>query len=162
MSLKIDITVESGAWSQFAQAEAATRAAVDACVAGAEADVADDEELSVLLCDDARIRELNRDFRGLDKATNVLSFPAAATPGVKVLGDVAIAYETVAREASDEGKSFGDHYAHMVVHGLLHILGYDHEADDEAEEMEALERVILNRMGIADPHAIGDGDTITR
>ncbi len=156
MSLKIDIVVESGDWAALPDVEGLTRAAVEACVAVSGADVGDNEELSLLLCDDARIRELNRDFRGLDKPTNVLSFPAATSPGQTVLGDIAIAQETIAREAIKERKSLSDHYTHMVVHGLLHILGYDHEADDEAEEMEALERGILDRLGIADPY-LDDG-----
>ena len=159
MSLKIEIVVESGEWKAFPRVEQMTREAVDACLAESEADVSDDGELSLLLCDDARIRELNRDFRGIDKATNVLSFPAAEAPGQTTLGDIAIAHETVAREAREEAKSFADHYAHMVVHGLLHILGYDHEDDDEAEEMEALERATLKRLGIADPYFDDDGDT---
>ncbi len=106
--------------------------------------------------DDARIRELNRLWRGFDKPTNVLSFPSPDTqPGpARTLGDIAISYETAAREAAAEDKSFGDHIAHLSVHGFLHLLGYDHESDDDAEEMEGLERAILARIGISDPYVV--------
>jgi len=112
--------------------------------------------VTVVLDDDARIRELNRLWRGFDKPTNVLSFPSPDTqPGpARTLGDIAISYETAAREAAAEDKSFGDHIAHLSVHGFLHLLGYDHESDDDAEEMEGLERAILARIGISDPYVV--------
>jgi probable rRNA maturation factor len=118
-------------------------------------------EVSLLLCDDARIREINREWRGLDKPTNVLSFPAAPKEALAkspMVGDIAVAFETVTREAQEEGKTFADHYAHMIVHGFLHLVGYDHESDAEAEEMEALEIRILGELGIADPYASGELD----
>ena len=161
MAPVIEIMIEAGGWDALGDIETLTRRAVETCVEMADAEVDEEEELSLLLCDDARIRELNRDFRGLDKPTNVLSFPAPEQVGSLALGDIAIAFETVAREAAEEGKSLADHYSHMVVHGLLHILGYDHEMDDEAEIMEALERAILGRMGIADPYASAGGDPAT-
>jgi probable rRNA maturation factor len=113
-------------------------------------------ELSLLLTDDKRIRVVNRDWRGLDKATNVLSFPAAPPERIAdspVLGDIVLAYETVAREAQAEGKSLSDHFSHLVIHGLLHLLGEDHETEAEAERMESLEVAALARLGIADPYA---------
>ena len=98
---------------------------------------------------------LNRDWRGIDKPTNVLSFPVRRRKpdGLPaLLGDVIVAYETLAREASEENKPFLHHLAHLAVHGFLHLLGYDHETDSEAEAMEGLEREILARLGIADPY----------
>ena len=113
--------------------------------------------VSLLFADDATIRVLNRDWRGKDKATNVLSFPPPDTgfpEGPEPMGDIALALETVTREANDEGKPFADHLAHLLVHGFLHLAGYDHETDEEAEEMEALERSILATLAIPDPYAI--------
>lgn len=116
----------------------------------------DDAELSLLLTDDAHIRVLNRQWRDQDKPTNVLSFPSADEdddePG-PLIGDVIVAHETTAREAAEEGKSFEDHFTHLLVHGLLHLFGYDHIEDDEAEEMEAFETEILAGLGVADPYA---------
>jgi probable rRNA maturation factor len=112
----------------------------------------------VTLTDDAAIRLLNRDWRGMDKPTNVLSFPQADLPeGVDApqpLGDVIIALETLQAEAAAEGKAPAHHLAHLVVHGTLHLMGYDHLEDDEAEEMEALERRILAGLGIDDPYRL--------
>ncbi len=110
--------------------------------------------VTVVVDDDARIRALNRLWRGFDKPTNVLSFPSPDTqPGpARTLGDIAISFETAAREAAAEDKSLADHVAHLSVHGFLHLLGYDHESDDDAEEMEGLERVILAQIGVSDPY----------
>ena len=105
--------------------------------------------IDVLLCDDARIHELNREWRGHDKPTNVLSFEDIDD---NVLGNIAIAHDYCAREAIEQNKSFADHISHMVVHGTLHILGFDHIEDDEAEEMEALEIEILAKLGINTPY----------
>ena len=112
-------------------------------------------EISILLTNDTGIRALNRAWRGIDKPTNVLSFPTP--PGVpeaarRHLGDVALAYETLAREAADEGKAFADHLSHLVVHGVLHLVGFDHAAADDAATMEAREVGALARLGIADPY----------
>lgn len=107
---------------------------------------------------DSAIRGLNKTHRGIDKATNVLSFPAydpdePRPPGEPVhLGDVVLAYETIMREAVEQSKDFHDHVTHLLVHGVLHLLGYDHEEDGEAEEMEALEISILNGLGIKNPY----------
>jgi probable rRNA maturation factor len=112
--------------------------------------------VAVALIDDRAIRKLNRTYRGKDKPTNVLSFPAGGVPDGKSktrpLGDVAIALGTVKREAKAQGKTVDDHVAHLMVHAVLHLLGYDHEADPDAEEMEALERKALAALGIADPY----------
>ena len=115
-----------------------------------------DSELSLVFTNDADIREINAKWRHIDKPTNVLSFPAfALQPGQEpgeILGDIVIARETVAREAAEEHKSFDDHLSHLVVHGLLHLMGYDHQNDEEAEQMETLERKILASLGISDPY----------
>tara|TARA_R110002096_G_scaffold20029_6_gene66750 strand:+ start:473 stop:1024 length:552 start_codon:yes stop_codon:yes gene_type:complete len=117
-------------------------------------------ELSVLLADNTFVQSLNRKFRGKDKPTNVLSFPNAPTPAgahydePSSLGDIALAYETVKAEAKTHHKSFDDHLAHLVVHGVLHLLGYDHMDDKDAEKMEKRERDLLKLFGIADPYAL--------
>ena len=108
------------------------------------------------LVDDAQIRVLNAHWRGLDKPTNVLSFPAVAAEKIALapmLGDIVVAFETMQREAVGEGKTLADHFSHLVTHGFLHLLGFDHEDAAEAERMEALESDILARLGIADPYA---------
>ena len=137
--------------------------AVRAALAGADAPIADSVELGVRLTDDAEIRTLNRDWRDRDAATNVLSFALGEPPvdsnvengpadAAVMLGDIVVAYETCAGEAQEQGKSLADHLSHLVVHGTLHLLGFDHEADDEAEIMEALERAILAGIGVPDPY----------
>lgn len=114
--------------------------------------------VTVVIEDDERIRALNRQWRQIDQPTNVLSFPyPEAQPGpLRYIGDLAISYQTAAREAAAEGKSLNDHIAHLSVHGFLHLLGYDHESDAAAEEMEGLERVILARVGVADPYVASE------
>jgi probable rRNA maturation factor len=106
--------------------------------------------VALLLTDDDEMRVLNRTWKSKDAPTNVLSFPAPE--GFGSLGDVAMGFETVAREAQAQGKSFADHAAHLLVHGYLHLLGHDHHTDSEAEAMEAHERTILAALGIADPY----------
>ncbi|CAN7580689.1 rRNA maturation RNase YbeY [Bosea sp. LjRoot90] len=138
-------------------------AAVEAGLALAPVKPLPEAELSLLLTDDKRIRIVNRDWRGFDKATNVLSFPAAPPEKIAaspVIGDIVLAFETVAREAEAEEKSFGDHLSHLVIHGLLHLVGEDHETEDQAERMEALETSALARLGIADPYAGSDPEPI--
>jgi probable rRNA maturation factor len=154
----IDILVESPRWRAAPDAAAVLRRAIGA--AADSVDVPADAALAIVLTDDAAMRELNGRWRGRAEPTNVLSFPAAdraARDGA--LGDIAIAYETTAREAEAEGKRFTDHLAHLAVHGFLHLLGYDHQSADEADTMERLERMILARLGIADPYAVGDPAT---
>jgi probable rRNA maturation factor len=150
----VDVVVESSLWEAHAGAEALVRRAIAAAAPAGSADA----ELAVLLADDARVRAMNAQWRGKDTATNVLSFPATPVPGPGPchLGDIVIACETVEREAGEQDTPFDHHLVHLVVHGFLHLLGYDHDADDEAEEMEQRERDILARLGIADPYAARD------
>jgi len=147
-ALEIDLRVEHADWAglEGAVIEALARVGDIERVAG---------DVAVLLTGDAAITVLNRDWRGKDKATNVLSFPAPETPGqgARFWGDIVMAVETIALEAQDQGKSVQAHAAHMAVHGLLHLLGYDHEIESEAEAMEARERAILASLGIDDPYA---------
>jgi probable rRNA maturation factor len=152
--VEIDMSVEAGDWPD----EAALTRLVDRAVSAAFAETAaaGPSELSIVFSDDAHIRTLNAGWRGKDKATNVLSFPAFPFPkGGKLppmLGDIVLAAETVAHEATLEEKPFENHITHLVIHGLLHLLGYDHETDAEAEEMEAIERAALARLAIPDPY----------
>lgn len=152
--ITLDIVTESEAWASFKEAEELARLASAAAFAVSGA--ADEEmEVDVLLTDDPGIRELNRAWRGKDKPTNVLSFPSpmpAVMHSPRHLGDLALAYETLMREAEDESKLPAHHYAHLIIHGIFHLLGYDHETDDEAEIMEALEVTALATLGIADPY----------
>ena len=155
-ALAVDIVVESPLWKAQRGADAMLRRAL----AAAAALVPSDGELAVVLTDDAAIRALNRDWRGKDAATNVLSFPAKeARPdrrAPRLLGDIVIAYETVAREAAAEGKPFIHHLAHLAVHGFLHLVGYDHEANEDADAMEGLEIAILARLDVPDTYMLRD------
>jgi probable rRNA maturation factor len=149
-ALSIDVVAESGDWSGFAVEDRI------APIAGAIARRLPQAqgEVVLALADDATVRDLNERFRGKDKATNVLSFPSGGEPGRGApLGDVILAVETLRREAEAEGKAPGDHFAHLAIHGILHLLGYDHESADDAERMENLETAILADLGIADPYA---------
>lgn len=150
----IDIVVESPLWRDEPNAAAVVRRAIGEAAEVTDATAA--RELAIMLCDDAAMRELNARWRGRPEPTNVLSFPAAA--GSAMLGDIAIAYETMAREAEAEGKPFADHLAHLAVHGFLHLLGYDHQSEAEAAEMERLEVAILARLGVSNPY-MKDGTT---
>ena len=151
MSCAIEISVDAGAWQQFSGAEAIVRRAAEAALADTSASGV---EIGVVLTDDAKMRALNRTWRGKDTATNVLSFPAPASgsPELRLLGDVVLACETIAREAAEQRISARDHLAHLTVHGVLHLLGHDHENDREAETMESREREILARLGVPDPY----------
>jgi probable rRNA maturation factor len=155
-----EVVIEAECWQAEAAAEAIVLRAIEAAAAAIETDTGG-AELAVMLTDDDHIRTLNASFRGFDKPTNVLSFPAPqpahAGDGVpRTLGDIAIAYQTVRREADDEGKPFAHHLSHLAVHGFLHLVGYDHDNDQDAEAMEAAERAILARLGIPDPYADHD------
>jgi probable rRNA maturation factor len=138
--------------------EGACRAAFAAAADGHEA--GGRVEISVVLADDATMRDLNRRYRGIDKPTNVLSFPIDDTPGLeagpRLLGDVVLGFETVRREAEAGAKPLGHHVSHLIVHGVLHLVGYDHETDSDAAVMEPLETAILARLNIPDPYAIAD------
>jgi probable rRNA maturation factor len=152
MSATIDIAVEYPRWQRMRGAEDSIRGAIEATLADCGAEGA---EVGVLLTDDARVRELNRTWRGKDAATNVLSFPAPKMGDERshFLGDIVFALETIEHEATDESKPVSHHVAHLAVHGTLHLLGFDHESDEDAEVMEHRERRILNRLGIPDPYA---------
>jgi probable rRNA maturation factor len=147
---KIDVLVQSALWRQPGKAKTLLRRAVRAAASALSTSGA---ELAIVLSDDSAVRLLNRQWRGIDKATNVLSFPTETADGAPpLLGDIVLAYETIAREARQEGKPFAHHLAHLAVHGFLHLNGYDHQRDQDAEAMEELERKILRRLAIADPY----------
>lgn len=147
-SLEVEIVAGSPIWRGHEEAlsRALEAAAIEEGTCGT---------VSLLLGDDTAIAALNAQFRGKEGPTNVLSFPAARPPGAgdTFLGDIALAAETIAAEANFQGKLFEHHAAHLVVHGFLHLLGYDHQKPAEAEAMEARERVILLSLGIQDPYA---------
>lgn len=148
---EVDIQVQSPLWGAESEAENTVRAAIAAAAHYCPAH----GEVSLVLTDDAAIRMLNRDWRNIDKATNVLSFPATRPFGgapLSLLGDIVISYETLARESIEENKPFLHHLAHLTVHGFLHLLGYDHVTDSQADAMERLEGEILDSMNIADPY----------
>jgi probable rRNA maturation factor len=185
--LDISFSLESGDWETAAAdverlAEAAARAAFEAAEKPEILDGDTPVEMSLVLADDALVQTLNRDYRDKDKPTNVLSFALlddlddtdestddvlARDEGMPILiGDVILAFETVQREALEQGKPFEDHLTHLVIHGVLHLLGYDHQSDPDADRMERLETSILARLGIADPYsanpaksAVAEGET---
>lgn len=164
--MSVDVVTEDARW-QDAGLDALAQTAAQACLAHLAISGA---EVALLGCDDTRITELNADFREKPTATNVLSWPAedlaaedagdrphAPTPdfdGSLELGDIAISYDTCAREAADAGKPMGDHVTHLIIHGVLHLLGYDHIRDQDATLMEAIEVQILGKMGIDDPYRV--------
>ena len=156
--LSIAVEVDDGDWSDMA--------AFEAMVAEVGAKLTDSLEFPtakaracIALSSDEGVRILNKQFRSLDKPTNVLSFPALQPPAgapsdaPRMLGDIAIAYQTTRQEADDEQKPFDHHLSHLAVHGFLHLIGYDHENDGDAEAMEGLETEILAQLGIPDPYA---------
>jgi probable rRNA maturation factor len=154
-----EVLVVAECWQNEPDAEAVIQRAIAAAAEAVDTDIGD-AELAVMLTDDPGIRTLNSNWRGIDKPTNVLSFPALQPEGApkpgdapRMLGDIAIAYETTRREADAEGKPFEHHLSHLAIHGFLHLIGYDHENDTDAEEMESLETEILEQLGIPDPYA---------
>jgi probable rRNA maturation factor len=154
-----DVLIVADCWQAEPDAEAIIHRAIAAAAEIVNADLGE-AELAVMLTDDAGIRTLNGNWRGIDKPTNVLSFPALPPTGdrgpddaPRMLGDIAIAYETTRQEACDEQKPFDHHLSHLAVHGFLHLIGYDHEQDDDADQMEMLERDVLSQLGIPDPYA---------
>lgn len=154
----IEVAVKSARWRKHLRApEREARKAARAALSGVPRRriACNRAELCLVLADDGLVRRLNRRWRGRDRSTNVLSFPASSDRvrgAPLLLGDVVLAFETVAREAAAQGKSLGHHLAHLVAHGVLHLVGFDHEADAEARRMENLERRVLARLGIADPY----------
>jgi len=151
-SPQIDIQTQSPLWE--AQPMAA-QIVHDAVLAAASQLSTEGGEVSIVLTDDLTIAKLNCDWRGIDKPTNVLSFPASdhkAHEEMRLLGDIVIAYQTLERECADENRPFLHHLAHLTVHGFLHLRGYDHQTDRQAEEMEALESKIMSRLNMPDPY----------
>ena len=163
-----EVLVVADGWRAEPDAEAVIHRAIAAAAETVQAESGEagfgEAELAVMLTDDAGIRTLNGNWRGINKPTNVLSFPALQPTGAgspddapRMLGDIAIAYETTRKEADDEQKPFDHHLSHLAVHGFLHLMGYDHETDDDAEAMEGLEQEILAQLGIPNPYADRDG-----
>ncbi len=154
----IDISIEHDGWSCLGDIPLLA----ERCVASLLAELNDAPplaEVSLVLCDDAFIRSLNKTWRGKDEATNVLSFPAVTPAGGRdagpvLLGDIVVAFETSAGEATAEGSSLRDHLAHLIVHGLSHLLGFDHETDEQAAAMEGLEGRALRALGVASPYTV--------
>jgi probable rRNA maturation factor len=161
MSALVDARVAGGDWNACGDTETLAEAAARAALAEAGLDPSR-YEIGLLFTDDREIARLNANFRGKPAATNVLSWPAfnlspgetppAAPHGPASLGDIALAAETVAKESQAQDLAVADHTAHLIIHGVLHLLGYDHEVDAEAEAMERIERAALARLGIADPY----------
>lgn len=155
--LSLDIVDEAGDWSRIAGRDALISAAQRALAHHPRFSSYEASEACVALSDDATVRDLNARYRGKDKPTNVLSFSAPdgiAAQGVPIaLGDIVLAQETVEREAAEQGIPLAHHLQHLVVHGLLHLLGFDHETEPEAEEMEGIEIEILASLGIPNPYS---------
>ncbi|MFQ2132564.1 rRNA maturation RNase YbeY [Aeromonas hydrophila] len=149
MSVTLDLQLASASTDGL-PSEAQLQGWLDGTILGFQQEA----EVTVRIVDEAESNELNLTYRGKDKPTNVLSFPFEAPPGLELplLGDLVICRQVVEHEAAEQGKPLMAHWAHMVVHGSLHLLGYDHIKDDEAEEMEALERDIMQELGFADPY----------
>jgi probable rRNA maturation factor len=164
--MSVDIIFEDNRWSDAGLPKLAGKATIAALShLGLDPDVL---EISLLACDDARIAALNADFRGKPMPTNVLSWPSEERaalgdgepprpPADDELGDIAIAYDTCLREAAEQGKPFDDHVIHLIVHGVLHLLGYDHMRDRDATLMEGLEVAILGKLGLPDPYRDDNG-----
>ncbi len=162
-SCTIDLEIEEPRWSEeLADIEAFCRRCLTTALAVAGPPSVPACELAVLLTTDARVRELNARYRGRDRATDVLSFPAltpaelaaATVDRPCLLGDIVLAFETVRREAIREGKPLDAHLAHLLVHGLLHLLGHDHRREEEARVMEETERRVLAALGLPDPYPV--------
>jgi probable rRNA maturation factor len=154
--LQIDIQMQSPLWDAQPLAAQTIRAAI-----GAAASILSTAggEVSIVLTNDSAIRDLNRGWREIDKPTNVLSFPVSSqtiSGETRLLGDIVIAYETLERECDDENRIFLHHLAHLAVHGFLHLIGYDHQTDVQAEEMEGLESKIMMRLNLPDPYFARD------
>lgn len=161
MANVIDVAVVDDRWNDHLEdASGQCRRAALATLAGAGLERTGGFEISIVLADDRMVQGLNRKFRGVDKPTNVLAFPAEAkgTPEVRPqpMGDVVVAFQTVQAESRSQAKTLAAHLTHLVVHGVLHLAGHDHEDGAEADAMEALEATILKRLGIADPYLVGD------
>lgn len=150
----IDCAFETDWWKAEDELERMAQTAIHGASQFLDAAPDPNSEVSLLFTDDAQVRELNRDYRQQDKPTNVLSFAAqeGGGPATLMLGDIVLARQTIEREAGEQDKTRDDHLTHLILHGFLHLLGYDHETDEEAEIMEDLETRILAQLGIADPY----------
>ena len=155
----IDVTIADGVEADEIKLHNQVRQAIEATLRQVELTFPKGAELSVLIGNDDTLQSLNREWRDKDKPTNVLSFPAndikVGEPAGILLGDIAISLETARREAGLETDKFDNHLSHLIVHGFLHLFGYDHEIDEEADLMEGLERKVLAELGIADPYSEG-------
>ena len=153
---EIEFSIDSGNWPDEVLLLQKMHEAIGAAISVADLSYAVGAELSILLTDDAAVQKLNLQWRNIDKPTNVLSFPAEdiaiGERAGMLLGDIVMGWGSLAREAKDEGISFDDHFSHLVVHGFLHLFGYDHQNDVEADVMEQIEREALAKLGIADPY----------
>lgn len=149
--IKLELRVDDARWHDLAELGALISQALEA---GAKISSVRGD-ISLLLTDNDALQALNRDFRSLNKPTDVLSFPASEIER-PFLGDIAIAYGVAAKDASAQGKPLADHLAHLLIHGLLHLAGFDHQNDTEAEEMEAMERKALANIGLSDPYLVPD------
>jgi probable rRNA maturation factor len=159
MSPRVEFVETSRRWRGALPARTLARQAIAAAIEETGATLRRGAEVTVHLVGDSYIQALNAKWRGNDAPTNVLSFPAVEAAGIgraMMLGDIFVAFETLSREAGDEGKTLADHFSHLVVHGFLHLLGHDHVSGEDAEAMEALEIRALARLGVADPYAAGE------
>lgn len=158
MTNNISIQLHDPRWKKALRPYCKTvRTAVEAALKGAGFRIRDsgfgEERITVVLANNSFIRELNKQYRGKDTATNVLSFPESRIPNPEsYIGDIILAFETIEREAKEQGKSFKHHAIHLLVHGTLHLLGHDHEDDKDAARMEKLEIKILEKLGITNPY----------
>ena len=165
MKFELEITIDDTRWSDIADLKEVATYAISSAYAESQCDLESDFVVSLLFCSDSRIQDLNREWRSQDKATNVLSFPAPQDLVMGeslVLGDLAVSYETVLRESEIEEKKIVDHLSHLIIHGFLHLLGFDHETESDAEEMEWIERRSLAKIGIMDPYANSEIDGQTK
>jgi probable rRNA maturation factor len=157
--LNLDVQKQATGWKAIPRVAALARKAAERTIALSGVAVLEGAEIAIALADDAAVRAANRNWRKKDKPTNVLSFSAVPQERLSTapyLGDIIMAFETLEREAIDDEKSISDHFTHLIVHSVLHLLGFDHMTSDDAERMEKLEIMILASLGIADPYAGSD------
>lgn len=155
VSLAIETVRREPAWARAKVTDALLKQAARAALRAAPPS-GPSHSITLVLTGDGEMRELNRLWRGKDAPTNVLSFPADAKRDRGFLGDIVLAYETTLREANERDISLADHVSHLVVHGMLHLLGFDHADDEAAQRMEEIERIALSAIGVADPYAETD------